>query len=98
MLFRSQATRRLISAERGRMYQALNEDSRFHVYPPTANFMLVHLLDPSLSSAELFDRAIRRNMMIRDCSTFPFLDQHFIRFCIMNPEMNTRLLECLLEG
>ncbi len=93
-----QATRRLISAERGRMYQALNEDSRFHVYPPTANFMLVHLLDPSLSSAELFDRAIRRNMMIRDCSTFPFLDQHFIRFCIMNPEMNTRLLECMLEG
>ena len=61
------------------------------------NFMLVRILSPQLSSGELFERAIRRNMMIRDCSTFPFLDQHYIRFCIMDPEMNTKLLACLLE-
>lgn len=91
------ATRELIAGERQRMYQTLDADERFHVYPPIANFMLVRLLDQNLSAGQLFDRAIRRNMMIRDCSTFPFLDQHFIRFCIMNPEMNTRLLECLLE-
>ncbi len=92
-----EATRRLIAGERERMFSILDADERFHVYPPTANFMLVRILSPQLSSGELFERAIRRNMMIRDCSTFPFLDQHYIRFCIMDPEMNTKLLACLLE-
>ena len=36
-------------------------------------------------------------MMIRDCSTFPFLDNKYIRFCVMNPEENDRLLACLLH-
>lgn len=31
--------------------------------------------------------------MIRDCSTFPFLDQKFIRFCFMMPEDNDKLLD-----
>lgn len=92
-----ESTRRLIAEERERMFYILDAAERFHVYPPTANFMLVRILDPHLSSSELFERAIRRNMMIRDCSTFPFLDQHYIRFCIMEPGMNTKLLECLLE-
>jgi threonine-phosphate decarboxylase len=36
--------------------------------------------------------------MIRDCSTFPFLDQKYIRFCFMMPEDNDRLSLCLLEN
>jgi threonine-phosphate decarboxylase len=36
-------------------------------------------------------------MMIRDCSTFPFLDDRYIRFCIMSPEMNDKLMTCILE-
>ena len=35
--------------------------------------------------------------MIRNCSTFPFLDNHYFRFCIMNPEQNSLLLKALRE-
>ena len=35
--------------------------------------------------------------MIRDCSTFPFLDNSYIRFCLMSPEKNTELLEAMKE-
>jgi len=59
--------------------------------------MLVKILRPDLTSQELFDRAIRKGMMIRDCSTFPFLDDKFIRFCFMQPEMNDALAACILE-
>lgn len=92
-----QKTRKLISEERARIYGIFSKDSRFQAYPPNGNFMLVRLLSDNLTSNELFDRAIRQKMMIRDCSTFPFLDNKYIRFCFMSREMNDRLLSCLMQ-
>ena len=92
-----QKTRHLISTERDRMFQKLASHPDFKPYPASANFILVRLLKDSLTSEYLFDKAIRQKMMIRDCSTFPFLDNSYIRFCIMSPEMNDKLLECLLS-
>lgn len=89
-------TRELIATERSRIYQLLSQDSRCKTYPPSANFMLVRLLD-NRTSGELFDCAIREKMMIRDCSTFPFLDNKYIRFCFMQPQMNDKLISCLFD-
>ncbi|MCI9378607.1 MAG: aminotransferase class I/II-fold pyridoxal phosphate-dependent enzyme [Eubacterium sp.] len=89
-------TRKLISAERARMYRVLQDSKKFAVYEPSANFMLAKILKDGIRSQDLFERAIRERMMIRDCSTFPFLDQKFVRFCVMKPEDNDRLLECLM--
>ncbi len=90
-------TRRLISAERARMCRVLRESKDYTVYEPSANFMLVKIQSKGVRSQDLFERAIRERMMIRDCSTFPFLDQKFVRFCVMKPEDNDRLLACLLQ-
>ena len=59
--------------------------------------MLIEILDDELDSEILFEQAIRENLMIRDCSTFPFLSNKFIRFCFMNPEDNDKLVEVLNE-
>ena len=40
----------------------------------------------------LFDACIRNGMMIRNCCTFPFLDNKYFRICFMSPEMNDKLL------
>ena len=90
-------TRNLIISERRRMYDIFQASDRFHPYRPTANFMLCKILDGH-TSGDLFDKAIRQKMMIRDCSTFPFLSEKYIRFCFMNREDNDRLAECLLNG
>ena len=45
----------------------------------------------------VFDHCIRKGLMIRDCSTFPFLDSSYIRFCVMSPEKNDELLEAFRE-
>lgn len=91
------ATRDLVLSERQRMYELFQASERFRPYKPTANFMLLRIMDDDLTSQNLFDRAIREGMMIRDCSTFPFLNDKFIRFCFMKPEDNDRLAECLLR-
>lgn len=91
-------TRELISKERSRIYDILRKHPAFKVYEPSANFMLARILTDSLTSQDLFDCAIREHMMLRDCSTFPFLDHKYIRFCFMYPQDNDRLLACLLHA
>ncbi len=90
-------TKALISSERARIYDIFKASSDFKVYQPSGNFMLVRILNDDLTSQDLFDRAVREKMMIRDCSTFPFLDNKYIRFCFMNPNDNDRLIECLMR-
>ena len=92
-----QATKELIIQERKRMFDLLSRHPKLKVYPPQGNFLLVRILTDDVTSQDLFDHTIRRGYMIRDCSTFPFLDNHYIRFCVMMPEMNDKLINCLLE-
>ncbi len=91
------ATRSLIAKERARICKLLDSCSNVKYYPPTANFILVKILKEEVTSMDLFEAAIRKGLMIRDCSTFPFLNNKFIRFCFMTPETNDALLNILLE-
>lgn len=90
------ATRELICCERTRIYEKLKASGKYKVYPASGNFILAKILDSELTSNDLFEKAIKEGMMIRDCSTFPFLDNKFIRFCLMNPTDNDRLMNVLL--
>jgi threonine-phosphate decarboxylase len=90
-------TRQLISSERNRIYETFASNDDFKVYKPSGNFMLLKIQKPGVTSQDIFDAAIRQGMMIRDCSTFPFLDHQYIRFCFMNPADNDRLIKCILE-
>ena len=85
-------TRSLILSERARMLETLAGNSHLKTYPAYANFILVRLLTPGLTSQEAFDHLIRQGLMIRDCSTFEQLKGEYIRFCIMSPQDNIRLL------
>ena len=67
------------------------------VYEPTAKFMLARILKHGVTAQDLFDHAIRKGLMIRDCSSFPFLDASYFRFCFMSPEKNDELIACIKE-
>ncbi len=88
-------TRELIVSEREKYFKLYNESGKYKAYKPEGNFMLMKILDPNVDSQTLFDRAIREKMMIRDCSTFPFLSERYIRICFMSKDDNRRLFECL---
>lgn len=88
-------TRSLILSERSRMYNEILQMPAFRTYFPYANFLLLKILKKGITSYNVFEQCIKNNLMIRDCSSFQCLDGEFIRFCIMNPEDNTRLLNIL---
>ena len=90
-----QRTRKLVLSERSRIEKELKAMPAYQTYPAYANFFLLRILKPGLTSADVFDACIRRGMMLRDCSSFQCLEGEFVRFCIMTPEANSRLLEVL---
>jgi threonine-phosphate decarboxylase len=90
-------TRLLISKERDRVCQILRECPSIRVFSPVANFVLIKILKEGITSMDLFEAAIEKGLLIRDCSTFPFLDNKFIRFCFMMPEQNDALLDIILK-
>ncbi len=92
-----QHTRSLIATERKRVCDSLGADGNYKVFRPHANFALVKIQDDSLTSEDVFDAAIRKGLMIRDCSTFPFLNNKYFRLCFMKPEQNDALLDILLH-
>lgn len=99
LLFRDEAyireTRSLILSERKKLYQELQNTASFKVYPAHANFLLLQCKNPALTSFQVFEACIRQGLMIRDCSSFQCLEGEFVRFCIMLPEHNQRLLDVL---
>lgn len=91
-------TRELILSERERMYRAVSQMPGYKTYEPYANFLLVKITKDGITSYDVFERCIKAGLMIRDCSSFQRLDGEFIRFCIMMPGANTRLLHELGTG
>ena len=89
------STRELILSERDRMIHELKDISTYKVYPAYANFILLKILKEGLTSYDVFEACIRQGLMIRDCSSFQCLEGEFVRFCIMMPEANSRLINIL---
>ena len=91
------STKELIFRERSRVTGALRSMEGLKVYDPVANFVLCRITKENVDADILFDKAIRNNMMIRNCSSFPFLDNTYFRICFMNPADNDRLLALIGE-
>ena len=72
-----------------------NTETGCRVYTPYANFILLRITKTGLTSYDVFENCIKKGLMIRDCSSFQCLDGEYVRFCIMMPDDNTRLLDTL---
>lgn len=92
-----QKTRNLILSERDKLYKELKEIPTYKVYPAYANFILLKIQKTGLTSSDAFEACIKEGLMIRDCASFQCLNGEFIRFCIMMPENNARLLNVLKQ-
>ena len=88
-------TKAFISSERTRVCDALRQNPNLKVYEPVANFVLVRILKPSVTASDLFEACIQKGLMIRDCVTFPGLDESYFRICFMSKEKNDELLEVI---
>lgn len=92
-----QKTKTLISTERKRCIEQLKQFQNMKVYHSSSNFILMKLKTDTINSHQIFEKLIQKKLLVRDASSFAFLDDTFLRFCIRMPEHNTALLEQLRE-
>ena len=92
-----QKTRALIANQREEMLRRLAGSETYKTYPAYGNFILARIMKEGVTSFDVFEKAIYQKLMIRDCSSFAELEGEYIRFCIMLPEDNARLMDCLLD-
>ncbi len=92
-----ESTNQLINDEKKKFYSAFLASKAFKLYPSDANFILVKILAPNLTASNVFTHCIKEHLMIRDCTSFFGNSGEFIRFCILTPEENKKLTQCLLD-
>ncbi len=86
-------TKNLISSERRKILEELKTWKNIKVFNSSSNFILIKLLTNKINSFEIFENLIVKNMLIRDAESFQTLDNSFLRFCILLPEQNKKLLK-----
>lgn len=91
------ATQQLVSEERKKAFAELSTWNNIKAYPSEANFILLKLKTDKVTAHDLFEKCIMKKMLIRDASSFTFLDESFLRFCILSPENNAALLQELKQ-
>jgi threonine-phosphate decarboxylase len=85
-----------VTGLRQALSRALSGFPQLTVYPSSANFLLVEL-DATITSSELKERLVEKQILIRDCSSFAGLSNRFFRVAVRTEAENARLLECLGE-
>lgn len=82
-----------ISEEKEWFYNELKQIQKLKVFKPETNFVLIKLLDSTLTSGMLKDILASRGILIRDASNFMFLNNKFFRLAIKDRESNIKILK-----
>jgi histidinol-phosphate aminotransferase len=82
-----------IIEERGRLFGALGEIDGLTPMPSRANFIIVR---SQKTPRKIFEELLRRDILIRDVSSYPMLKDYF-RLTVGTPEENDRSLAALRE-
>ena len=88
-------TKKLIADERKKILAELKTWKNIKTFDTESNFILIKILDKEITSNSVFKKLIAEKMIIRDASNFVFLGNSYLRFCILLPEQNEKLLSHL---
>jgi len=87
-------TSELIQQERNYLLEQIFRFPMLKTYPSSVNYLLVEITS-NITAAELKERLVRQQILIRDCATFMGLTPGFFRIAVRTREENSRLVGCL---
>lgn len=86
-----------IQDEQFYLFKELSSIKDLKVYPSSSNFILCEIASKKLTSSSLFEILIKKNIIIRDCTSFDGLDNYFFRVCVLKPSDNKLLIDLLKD-
>lgn len=88
-------TRNLIKKEHDFLKNSISKINGFSCFDSSTNFILIRT---KTNSKTLQKRLLKKNILIRDCSTFRGLDESYIRIAIKTRKENAKLILALEES
>jgi threonine-phosphate decarboxylase len=85
-------TKNFIAAEREVLYREMTKISKVKPFQSVTNFILVKIDGKSIVSS-----LAKKGIIVRDCSSFRSLGNHFIRIAVRKREENLRLIDAMRE-
>lgn len=85
--------------QKGRAYLSaeLSKINGLKVFPSDANFILVNTRATGLTSTQIFEKLLRKGIVIRDCKSFRGLDNYYVRISIGTETQNEKLVKNLKQ-
>lgn len=71
------------------------ENMGITVFPSKANFLLLNLQSKDITVDQLQDKLIKNHILIRNCSSYIYLDDYYTRIAVKSKEDNEYLIQCL---
>lgn len=71
------------------------ENMGITVFPSKANFLLLDLRKKGITVEQLQDKLLQDHILIRNCSTYIYLDEYYTRIAVKSKESNEYLIQCL---
>jgi threonine-phosphate decarboxylase len=84
-----------LSEEKDWFYAELSELEGLKVYKPDANFILIRLINAGYTASSLREQLISNGLIIRDASSFKYLDESYFRVAVRDRASNQQLLNAL---
>ena len=85
-------SRALIENENQFLKKSISKIKNFSCYNSSTNFIL---LNTKIKSKTLQKKLLRKNILIRDCSTFRGLNENYIRIAVKKRKDNLKLIKAL---
>ena len=90
-------TRITIAQEKAQFAKTLREIKDLKVFHSDANFLLIKILTPKITSTKLREELGKEGLLIRDCSTFVGLDNSYFRLTVRSDADNQKLVASIKE-
>lgn len=90
-------SRQYVFSERERFSAMLGAIRGLRVYPSDTNFLLVDVGGTGLSGAQLKQRLLGKGFLVRDCSDFRGLGDHYVRLAVRRGRENEALVSALRQ-
>ena len=90
-------SRSLVTKERNWLYAGLSAINQFRVVEGAANYLLVHWTDHHRRAMELREGLLPAGIIIRDCSNYIGLDEHWFRVAVKRRKENEDLLKAIVD-
>lgn len=86
------ATRAFVCEERARLMEGLSALPGLHVFPSSANYLLVRMGKGPTNARDLAERLLQNGLAVRACDDFDGLDRRYFRVAVRRREENERLV------